>query len=275
MARQIALIGERYFGVDIKVVNKVGGEGAVAMAHVREQPADGYYIGTFTISQAVAMAAGGVPFTPRDILPLIKVQNDPYVIVTRVEEPFNNLIELFAYAKANPGKLTAGGYGVATAHSLAFQRLLRKAGDPDIRWIPYEGTAPAVIAALGGHVTVANANWGVVSEHVRAGTMKVLGISTTERIDPAPDVPTYTEQGFPLVLSHWRGFYVHPDTPEDVVTEILRLFRQTIHDPEFGEFMALEGQEYADIFETSAEFAEWYVSEVEEFRVLLREMGLI
>jgi len=275
LARHIAKVGEKYFGVDMIVLTKSGGTGAVAMAYVRGQPADGHHITTITASQAVAFAAGKLPFTPADLGFVIRIQDDPYVIVTLTENPYNNLKEFFAYAKEHPGELTMSGYMTASAHSLAFMRVAKLAGEPDIRWIAYESSGDAVTAALGGHVSAAHSNFEMVSEYVRAGKLKILGISTAERIKPAPDTPTYREQGYDLVLSHWRGFYTHPDTPEEVVAKMRSLLKQTIHDPEFEKYMAGAVIEYADTFASPAEFANWVDSEVKTFKELLREVGAI
>ena len=269
MARHIAKVGEKYFGVDMIVMTKKGGDGATAMAYVRGRPADGHYFSTITTSQVVAFAAGKLPFSPDDLRFIIRIQDDPYVIATLPESPYNNLKEFFAYAEENPGKLTIGGYGTASAHWLAFTRVSKLAGSPDIRWVAYDSTGEATTAALGGHVSVAHANYQIVSEYVRAGKMKILGISTAERIAPAPDVLTYKELGYDIVLSHWRGFYTHPDVPEDVVKEMRELLKQAIHDPEFEKYMAGAVLEYADTFASPAEFGEWFKSEVEVFKELL------
>ena len=95
------------------------------------------------------------------------------------------------------------GFGAASAHSLGFARLRAAAGGPDIRWIACEGSADAVVAALGGHTDAAHTNYNIVREHLRAGTMRVLGIALP--VEALPDTPSYAEQGYDLQPVHRRG----------------------------------------------------------------------
>jgi len=250
------------------VITKRGGGGANDLAWLLEQPADGGYISTCTISMVVRIAAGKIPFTGEEFQFVIRIQDDPYVIASLPDKPYNNLKEYFEYAAANPGT-TAGGYGTASAHWLAFTRVAKLAGSPDIRWIAYEGGADAVTAALGGHIDVVHSNYGTIGEHARAGTLKILGISTADRIDLAPDAPTYKELGYDIVLSHWRGVLCSKEVPDDVVIRMRELLKKTIHDPEFEKFMADNNVNYADTFASSDEFTQWFLSEVEAFKELL------
>ncbi len=124
-------------------------------------------------------------------------------------------------------------------------------------------------AGAGGHIDVVHSNYGTIGEHARAGTLKILGISTADRIDLAPDAPTYKELGYDIVLSHWRGVLCSKEVPDDVVIRMRELLKKTIHDPEFEKFMADNNVNYADTFASSDEFTQWFLSEVEAFKELL------
>jgi len=275
LARELAKVGEKYFGVSMTVVTKKGGGGANDLAWLLQQPADGHFVSTCTVSMPIRLAVGKLPYTGEEFKYVIRIQDDSYVIACLPDKPYNNLKEFFEYAKEHP-EVTVGGYGSTdAAHYLAFARLAKLAGNPEVRWIPYEGGADAVTGCLGGHVDVVHSNWGTIGEHYRAGTLKVLGISSAERVEVAPDVPTYKEQGYDIVLSHWRGVLCSKDVPDEVVTKMRELFKQTIHDPEFEKFMADNNVNYADTFASWQEFTQWFHGEVATFKEILREVGVI
>jgi len=278
LARQIAVIGEKYFGVPMAVVNKKGGSGAVMLSWLIKQPADGHFMGTWTKSTIVNRALGTLPGRADDWVYLIRVQDEPYMICTLPDSPFNDISDVIAYAKEHPGKLTIGGaFGVEGAHYLAFAQLLKAAGlnPSDIRWVAFEGgQAEAMTSLLGGHIDMAQGNYGTVGELQRAGKVKVLGVSSAERVDLLPDVPTYKELGFDVVASHCRGVLCRKEVPKEIQRKMRELLKQTIHDPEFEEFMKSSNIIYADTFDSVEACTEWWLKEVGNLRVILQEAGV-
>ena len=271
LARWTARTGEEYFGQDMRVVSKTGGEGATAMSYIRGQPADGHTFGTFTQSTLLAFASGELPYTVKDIASIIRVQADTWFIVV---EPgrWDTLDEMLAYARENPGELTAGGYG---SDMFTFVRLLRFAGEPDIRWVEFDGSRPALTALLGGHIDIGSIPVSTALEYVETGMVDALGVTTFERMELAPDVPTLIEQGYNLEASKWRGFYAHPDVPMDIQVRMMELIREAIQDEAFVEYTRDAGLIPADDFDSPGEFAAWLENEVVEHEQLLRELGLI
>jgi len=258
------------------VVTKAGGQGATCMAFVRERPADGYTICDFTCSNVIATATGVLPFNPAvDILPVLRVEMDPYTVAVLPDSPWNTLDELLTYIREHPGELTAGGYGTASSESLGWLKLLKAAGDLKTKWVPYDSSGEARTACLGGHIDIAPLNISETAEYHKAGRMKILAVCTPERMEIVPDVPTYKELGYDVDASHWRGIFTHPDTPQEVVTKLRELLKETVHDPEFLQHLADCGMEPADTFASSAEFSEWVANEVEAYKVILKEIGAI
>jgi len=245
LARELAKVGQKYFKQNMTVLTKKGGSGAVAMGYLLKQKADGYTLSTTTVSQVIAMAAGQIPFKPEQFTFLMRLQMDPFVIAVRKESPFNNLNEFFEYGKNNPGKLSVGGFGTASAHYLAYKRLNIKAGDPDIRWISYNGGADAVVATLGGHTDAVHTNPITVMEHVEASKMKILGISSEKRSPAFPDWKTYTEQGYNLAPVQWRGVMAPAGLSAEVIQKIRSALEETVMDAKFKEFMKNAGVDYA------------------------------
>ncbi|MBN2570142.1 MAG: tripartite tricarboxylate transporter substrate binding protein [Deltaproteobacteria bacterium] len=274
LARQIAKVGQKYFGQSMNVLTKKGGGGAVAMGHLLKQKKDGYNLLTTTSSMPIAMAEGKLPFTPDQFTYLMRIQQEPFLIAVLTESPFNDLNDMMDYAKKNPGKLSIGGFGTASAHFLAFKRLALKAGNPNIRWIAYEGGADAAVACLGGHTNAVHTNYVVIGEHVKAGKMKILGVSSEERVSFLPNVKTYTEQGYSTAPAHWRGLMGPAGMPEDVVKKIRGFMEQTVADPEFKAFMKNAGAEFA-IMESQEKFQSWVTNEVKENHELMKSLGLL
>ncbi len=163
------------------------------------------------------------------------------------------------------------GFGAASAHFLGFARLLAEAGDPDIRWIAYEGSADAVVAALGGHTDAAHTNYNIVREHLRAGSMRVLGVALP--VAALPDTRTYAEQGYDLAPVHWRGVVGPPGLSPDVRADLRARLLRVIEAPEFRAYMEQAAMEYA-VMEGSDAFGTWMSKEVDTSRDLLGRLGL-
>jgi len=272
LSRSLARVGARHFGAEMRVVTREGGSGAAAMRYLTSRPADGQTLAVFTSSGAINMATGRIPFGVDDFSYLLRVQLDPFLIAVRDESPFRTLGDLFAHARENPGELSIAGFGAASAHFLAFQRLTARAGDPDIRWIAYGGSGEAAVAALGGHTDVVHTNYNTIREHLRAGTMRVLGASAP--VSTLPDVPTYRDQGYDVSPVHWRGVVAHGELPDPLADRVRSLLQATVEDPEFQEFMRTGATEDGR-FETRAEFRSWVEEEVEADRELLRRLDLL
>lgn len=272
LARAIANAGAKYFGQRITVVTREGGGGAVALQELLRRPPDGYTLAITTSSGAVSMAAGRIPFTPDQFTYIERIQVDPYLIAVRSGSPFHDLTELFEYARSHPGALSVGGFGTASAHFLAFSLLRARAGDPDIRWIAYEGAGDASVATLGGHTDAVHTNYEVVREHVRAGTMRVLGASAP--LTALPDVATYAQQGYDTAPVQWRGVQGRGDLPETLVARIRQLLHETIRDPEFVAYMDNAGTEFG-LTEGAEAFRDAVKDEIAESRELLTGLHLL
>ena len=168
LARALADAAPEHFeGQRVTVMTRQGGAGAAGMQYLKGRAGDPYVLGVFTASGTVNMATGRIPFGPGDFTPILRIQVDPFLVAVREESPFQTLEDLIEAARERPGEVSMSGFGAASAHFLGFQRLRAAAGDPDIRWIAYEGSGDAVVAALGGHTDAAHTNYNIVREHLR------------------------------------------------------------------------------------------------------------
>jgi tripartite-type tricarboxylate transporter receptor subunit TctC len=271
-ARQIAKIGQKYFRQPINVLTKSGGDGAIAMAYLVSQRPDGYTLSTITSSQTFGMAYGLIPFRPQQFTDLIRVQEDPFVIAVPANSPFKDLNGFFAYANKNPGKLTIAGFGTASAHFLAFAELKSKAGNPDIRWIAYEGGGDAIVAGLGGHVDAVHTNFSVAREHFKAGKLRALGVSPA-RLPQLPNVKSYSEQGYDITPIQWRGLMGPAGMANEVVARVRELLDKTVADPEFKAYLQNSGDQFAAM-EAPAAFQRLVEEEVKKNQTLIKALSL-
>ncbi len=267
MARELAKAAGPILGTDIVVENKPGGSGATQMAALANSKPDGYTLGTLTPSQIGAWNGNLKGQFSRDSFTYVQgVQIDPYIIVVHADSPYQTLQDLIDDMKAKPGQITVGGYGaVGSGHNIAFNILAEKAG-VDAAWTAYESTGDAVTALLGKHIVAANSNPGQVSQYVKAGQLRVLGVMSEERLASMPDVPTYKESGYD-VDTNWaqfRGLFAPAGVPEDVLKVLNDAFSEAMQTEEFKTYM--KNAELEDGTMNSREFTE-YVNKQDQLSV--------
>jgi len=273
MARELARQMEKVLRKPVVVQNKPGGSQAEELSTMMGQPADGHTIGTVTTSTVGALAGHlRDQFKIGDFNFLVLVQSDPYALVVKANSPFQDLKGMLEYARVNPGKVKVGGFGTGSGHHMAFLDLEEKA-EVQMRWVSFDGGAAAIAAALGGHIDAAHTNPGVVIGHVQAGKMRILGIASEKRLDVLPNVPTYREQGIPLVLFQWRGVAMRAGAPKGVSDKLISAITQTSQTSEFIRYMKNTNQFAIDM---AGDKAQKYV--MEEYRQTaerLKKLGLL
>jgi putative tricarboxylic transport membrane protein len=199
-------------------------------------------IGVNTRSQMIALNTElKGQFKLDDFEFLAQMQGDPYVLAVKSDSGMETLDDFVEAAKSK-GRFTIGGFGANSAHSLYVDNLTEQLGIQP-QYIPYEGGSEAVTALLGGNVDAALTNAGQVIGQVEAGDLRVLGISTPERIEQLPDAPTFEEQGLDesLTVTHWRGFYAKADTPPETVDCLGEAFEKLSQQPEWQEYLDSSG----------------------------------
>src|SRR5205814_5184346 len=127
------------------------------------------------------------------------------VFVVNSTSPYKTLKDLLDAARAKPGELTMAAVGPGTTFQMGFTTFTR-AANVTMTYVPYAGSAPAVTAVMGQHVTSAFAGYAVVAENVKAEKLRALGVATAKRVEPLANVPTFDEQGFKnLEVDNWFG----------------------------------------------------------------------
>jgi tripartite-type tricarboxylate transporter receptor subunit TctC len=155
------------------------------------------------------------------------------VVPTKV--PVKNVKELIALGKAEPGKHFYGSVGIGSASHITSEMLNVMAGTR-FQHVPYKGSGPASIAAMAGEVTMYFGSGPEISNHVRAGTLRPLAISTEKRSPLAPDIPTFAEAGLPgFVVNVWFGLLAPAATPRPIIDKLNRVIVDTVNSPEVQE----------------------------------------
>jgi tripartite-type tricarboxylate transporter receptor subunit TctC len=145
---------------------------------------------------------------------------------------FKTLAQLVAEAKNRPGDLTGASSGVGTSQHFGLE-LFKSVAKVDITHVPHKGSTPAVTALLGGHIDCGNINSVDVIQHIKAGTLRALCVTSPKRIPELPDVPSIAEAGYPdAVIISWVGCAAPAGTPQPVITKLADTFQKALNEKE-------------------------------------------
>lgn len=274
VARSIADISKNYLNQSVVVENKTGGTGVTGMTAGMQAKPDGYTVTMVTVELVTLPQMGLAPdtFTHESFKPIILLNGDPSAITVKADAPWNTLDEFLKYAKENPGKVKVGNAGSGSIWHLGTIGLQRAAG-VEFLPVPYQGGAnEAVVALLGGHIDAVAVSPAEVGTHVKAGTLKILGVASDERQEQFPDVKTYKEMGIDLSIGTWRGLAVPKDTPDEVVKILQDGFVKAAEDQGFKDFLK-KGGLGIDI-RNSEEFASKIKEEYAMFTDITKEFNV-
>jgi tripartite-type tricarboxylate transporter receptor subunit TctC len=156
----------------------------------------------------------------RDFAPLSMISINPLGVLVRADNPARDLQSFIAYARANPGALN---YGIGNAGGLAGTHLLSQAAGFKAEQISYRGTPQAMADLLGGRLHFFITDLGPAVEHLRAGTIRALAVTTARRVETLPDVPTVAESGLPgFDFASWNGSWMPARTPPAIIARLNR-----------------------------------------------------
>lgn len=226
------------------VENKTGAAGLIAADMVAKSKPDGYTVFlTYHATQSILpLITAKMSYDPvKDFAPVIYVALAANVLIVNPSVPAKSMPELVAYAKANPGKLTFASQGKGTTGHLGGE-LFKQVVGVDIVHVPYRGAAPALQDLIGGRVTMMFDVVPLAQEHIKAGTVRALAVTSTQRSPVLPDVPTTTELGMPQVQGGaWWGLVVPTGTPKAVVDWLNAETRKAFEAPDVRERLTGQG----------------------------------
>lgn len=234
-ARTLAPYIEKYLGdgASITILNKPGAGGEVGFTELANATPDGYTIGFVNTPNALTIPfERETRYSVDSFQPIGNVVDDPGVFAVLPDSPIKTLDDLVAAAKEKPGELTFGSTGIGSDDQLAMMKFERISG-ADLRHVPFEGSAPARTALLGGHIDVGVINAGEAMPYVEEGQLRLLGQMGAERWEGAPEVPTFKEQGYDVVSGSQRGIAAPKGMSQEHIDALAAAIEQAIQDPEF------------------------------------------
>jgi tripartite-type tricarboxylate transporter receptor subunit TctC len=224
-----------------------GAAGVIGTRQVIVAPADGHTLLMASTGAILALAGGqgGAFDVTRELSPVSLIAAPPYILVVNPNVPVRSAAELIAHAKANPGKLSFGSSGVGSASHLSGALFSQMTG-VELLHVPYRGTGPAVTDLLGGRIDLMFSPALVVTPHIAAGTLRVIGTTGATRTALFPDFPTIAETGLPDYQSlGWFGLFAPAGTPREIVTKISADVGRVLSLPEATQRLAEQGAEPA------------------------------
>lgn len=222
-------------GQSVTVDNRAGAAGNIGAEYVYNSLPDGYTLLaapppplTVNLNLYPKLNYDSTKFVPVTVLAVI-----PNVLMLHPDVPLKSVEELIAYAKANPGKLTYASQGSgSTAHLTA--ELFKLNAKVNLTHVPYKGDAPALTDLLAGRVDMMFGNIGAFGQHVRAGRLKVLAVTSKERLAVLPGIPAMREIVPGVVAEAWFGMVAPPGTPRAVAQKLSSTIAAIMRDPEIA-----------------------------------------
>ena len=273
IARAISPKLSELWGQPVTVENHPGAGSTAAPALVAKSPADGYTLLINTSAQAYSAALlKNLPYDPlKDFIPVAPLTSQPYVLVAGKSSGIATLSELIAAARAKPGELKFGSTGVGTGTHLGLEKFNLEAGIKAVHVPAKAGDAIAdVIANTGaGGATYMLAPIQLALADIRAGRLRPLGVTTTNRSNLLPEVPTIAEAGVPgFDYPIWYGVWVPAGTPAGVVDKLAKDIARVLAAPELRVWLEEHGA--ARMSMTQPEFARFVLKEAESAERIIK-----
>ena len=259
-------------GQPVLVENKVGNGGALATEYVAKSPADGYTLlmgsaAPQTLNQFIQkLGYDGL----KDFAPVTLINTNPLVLLVNPAVPAQNVKELIALAKAQPGKLNFAGAGGLTQFS---GEIFKFMAGVDMVYVPYKGGAPATAAAVAGDAQVTFANYSDALPQMRGGKLRALGITSGKRFPQSPEVPTIGEAGIPgYAVDSWNGLFAPAGTPAEIVNRISAAVQQGFKDPALRKRMEDIGA--TPVGDSPEQFRALVQSELQKWGTFVKQTGI-
>jgi tripartite-type tricarboxylate transporter receptor subunit TctC len=276
MGRTLSVALTKALGQSVVVENKVGAGGTIGAGYVAKAAPDGYTFFLHHNGMASSTALyRKLAFNPlTDFEYVSQVADVPMTLLARKDFPAATLPEMIAYIKANAAKINLANAGLGAVSHLCGM-LFQQALGVDLQTIPFQGTAPALNALLGGQVDVMCDQTTQTIPHIKAGSVKFYGVTTKQRIKALPDAPTLHEQGlkdFEMVV--WHGIYAPKGTPADITAKMNAALRTSLKDAEvMRRFAELGAEIVPESKQTPQALQTWLKSEIDRLGPLIRAAG--
>jgi tripartite-type tricarboxylate transporter receptor subunit TctC len=273
VARVVAQALSERLGQPVVVENRPGAGGNIGLEAAANAPPDGYTLLFATSANALSVAfydKANVNFA-RDIAPVTSLVSGPLIMEVNPSFPAKTIPEFIAYAKASPGKINMASAGIGNTTHVAGELFMMLTGTK-FTHVPYRGGAPAVTDLISGQVQVYFDGVSGSLDHVRSGRLRALGVTTAERADVLPNVPSIAEFVPGYEAGGWYGIGVPRNAPAEVVDKLNREINASLADPKLKTRLADLG--YATTGSSPAEFGSMIAREIEKWVKVLKFAGI-
>lgn len=272
LARALAKLMEPTLKRTIIVENKPGAGGNIAAEAVAHSNPDGNTVlMSFTSHTINPSLFKRMPFdTVKDFTPLAMVAQVPSVLIASSTIPQNNLGEVIAHAKKNPGQLNFAIGGLGSSLHMASEQFKMRAG-LDIASVPYKGTAPAISDVLAGHIQLMFASTVNVRPHMNGGKIKILGVTSKEAMPQFPNVPPIAQTVPGFESEAWFGLFGPANMPKATVDRLYDAINKAMSTEEFKKRLAVDGGRPGSM--TPEQFAKFIPEDIARWAQVVKFSG--
>lgn len=273
IARVVGQMITDRWGQNVVVDNRAGGGGVIATELVARAAPDGY---TFLSQGDTLLLQGVTKRVPFDVLkafdPVVATSAQPYVLVVGLNFPPKSVKELIAHSQTQQVTYS-GSSGVGTTVHLGMEYFKQLSG-AKMLFVPYKGSAPSIIAVMGGEIHMAAASAIAASMAIRTGKVRAFATLGLTRIPAMPDLPTLAEQGFPgFKITNRYGLHAPAGTPRDIIAAVNQVVAEGMHAPAMAKRLAADGSQPADRM-TPAEYRAVLTREYAELEQQVKQTNI-
>ncbi len=274
IAREVTQKVTATTGWTFVIENKAGAGGNIGVDAAVKSPADGY---TIVLGQTSNLAINAtlydkMPYdSQKDLAPIVLVANAPLVVVTSSASTFKTLGDVLKAAKAKPGAVNYATSGNGTVAHLTME-LFQNAAATKLQHVPYKGAAQAMTDVVSGNVELYTSSVPTLLGQIKQGKLRALAVTSANRVDDLPEVPTINESGFKgFDAVTWFGFLAPAGTPKDVVARLNAEFNKALSQADLRKKLGDQGAE--PVGGTPEQFASLIKDEIGRWGKVVKESG--
>lgn len=234
IARKFSDLASPILGVPLPVVNRTGGGQSVGYTYAKNAKPDGYNIVWTSNGLITAYHQGNIDFKQEAFRSIARISYEPVSFAVKYDAPWKDINEFVDFIKKNPGKVRIGNSGVGTFTHLA-AAALEDYAQSQVVHVPF-GRGLAFASLLGGQIEASSQLPSEVMAQHEAKQVRIIAVTSKERVKSIPEVPTLTEKGIPIEMILWRGLAVPKGTPDDVVAVLETAAKKVVESEEFKKF---------------------------------------
>ncbi len=262
-------------GQGFAIENITGSAGVIGAERLARAAPDGYTVGGFndSILTMVPHLTAKMPWNAlTDFAPVSLVGTVEWGLVVKADSPYRSLADFTAAAKAAPGKLNYGSGGNGSPQHIGMALVLDRA-NINVVHVPYKGATPAAVAVAAGEVEASMQGLGTVTSLIQGGKLRLLAVSTPQRLPQYPDVPTFQEAGMPnFTFNSWFAMVAPAGTPPAIIAQLSKAAREAVDDPATRDKLLAIGVTPRGT--SAAEFGEATKNQYELYRKLIQAKGI-